>query len=421
MAYDKKLGYDPDIKDYSALIANTTDASTRAALLEQRQNKLNHLESTGGRDAQWADNSVVSTWTSTYQPGGWNDDTASYNPYGGSQGASLSPALSGMERAHTEYRTMLEDQYESSAKAQQQAVQASVDKGVAALRTQARDVNDSYDNLARQAYIAYMNDTKQMPYRLSASGLTGGATESAMVSLGTSYQETLGQNERERLSALRQIDSEIAQLVSTGDMEKAQAAADNASQYASALSDIYRSLISARQNEAQSIAQNAYRQQQLSAEAQQREYERQLEIAQILARAGDFSGFARLGVDTAALEQAYREQQAGEAKSTGTGARSTAKSDGGASSGQAQAAAAQDGGQQALEALVQELLREGTQGAQSSAAVLKAARTYVQELLEACQNDTLEASLQIGRDYQSNFISQDIASAALQILFEEEA
>ena len=85
------------------------------------------------------------------------------------------------------------------------------------------------------------------------------------------------------------------------------------------------------------------------------------------------------------------------------------------------AAAAQDGGQQALEALVQELLREGTQGAQSSAAVLKAARTYVQELLEACQNDTLEASLQIGRDYQSNFISQDIASAALQILFEEEA
>ena len=32
MAYDKKLGYDPDIKDYSALIANTTDASTRAAL-----------------------------------------------------------------------------------------------------------------------------------------------------------------------------------------------------------------------------------------------------------------------------------------------------------------------------------------------------------------------------------------------------
>ena len=421
MAYDKKLGYDPDIKDYSALIANTTDASTRAALLEQRQNKLNHLESTGGRDAQWADNSVVSTWTSTYQPGGWNDDTASYNPYGGSQGASLSPALSGMERAHTEYRTMLEDQYESSAKAQQQAVQASVDKGVAALRTQARDVNDSYDNLARQAYIAYMNDTKQMPYRLSASGLTGGATESAMVSLGTSYQETLGQNERERLSALRQIDSEIAQLVSTGDMEKAQAAADNASPYASALSDIYRSLISARQNEAQSIAQNAYRQQQLSAEAQQREYERQLEIAQILAKAGDFSGFARLGVDTAALEQAYREQQAGEARSTGTGARSTAKSDGGASSGQAQAAAAQDGGQQALEALVQELLREGTQGAQSSAAVLKAARTYVQELLEACQNDTLEASLQIGRDYQSNFISQDIASAALQILFEEEA
>ena len=300
-------------------------------------------------------------------------------------------------------------------------MQASVDKGVAALRTQARDVNDSYDNLARQAYIAYMNDTKQMPYRLSASGLTGGATESAMVSLGTSYQETLGQNERERLSALRQIDSEIAQLVSTGDMEKAQAAADNASQYASALSDIYRSLISARQNEAQSIAQNAYRQQQLSAEAQQREYERQLEIAQILAKAGDFSGFARLGVDTAALEQAYREQQAGEARSTGTGARSTAKSDGGASSGQAQAAAAQDGGQQALEALVQELLREGTQGAQSSAAVLKAARTYVQELLEACQNDTLEASLQIGRDYQSNFISQDIASAALQILFEEEA
>ena len=59
MAYDKTLGYDPDIKDYSALIANTTDASTRAALLEQRQNKLDHLESTGGRDAQWADNSVV--------------------------------------------------------------------------------------------------------------------------------------------------------------------------------------------------------------------------------------------------------------------------------------------------------------------------------------------------------------------------
>ena len=413
MAYDKTLGYDPDIKDYSALIANTTDASTRAALLEQRQNKLDHLESTGGRDAQWADNSVVSTWTSTYQPGGWNDDTASYNPYVGGSSAPA-PTLTGADRAHTEYRTLLEDQYEKSAKAQQQAVQAGVDKGVAALRTQAQDLNQSYDDLARQAYIAYMRSSKDMPYRLSVSGLTGGATESAMVSLGTSYQETLGQNERERLSALRQIDSEIAQLVSTGDMEKAQAAANNASEYASALSDIYRSLLSARQNEAQSIADNAYRQQQLSAETQQREYERQLEIAKILAEAGDFSGYARLGMDTTALEQAYRQQQAGSAGRS-AGSRSTGKS-GGASSGQTQATA-QDDDRLELEALLQELRREGSDAGED-ASVRKAARTYVQQLMSTYHNDLAEVSLQIGRDYRSNFISHSLAAAALELVSE---
>ena len=289
-----------------------------------------------------------------------------------------------------------------------------MDKGVAALRTQAQDLNQSYDDLARQAYIAYMRSSKDMPYRLSVSGLTGGATESAMVSLGTSYQETLGQNERERLSALRRIDSEIAQLVSTGDMEKAQAAANNASEYASALSDIYRSLLSARQNEAQSIADNAYRQQQLSAETQQREYERQLEIAKILAEAGDFSGYARLGMDTTALEQAYRQQQAGSAGRS-AGSRSTGKS-GGASSGQTQATA-QDDDRLELEALLQELRREGSDAGED-ASVRKAARTYVQQLMSTYHNDLAEVSLQIGRDYRSNFISHSLAAAALELVSE---
>ena len=417
MAYNKNLGYDPDIKDYSALIANTKDTQTRAALLEQRQNKLNHLDTTGGRDSQWADNSTVSTWTSTYQPGGWNDNTASYNP----KSSGSEPSFSA-DRAYTQYRTLMQDQYDKSALAQQQALQASVDKGVAALQGQVQDVNTSYDDLARQAYISYMKGAKELPYKLSAGGLTGGATESAMVSLGTSYQETLGQSERERLKALRQIDSEMAALQSTGDIEKANATAKNASQYASALQDIYQSLLSAQQNEAQSIANNAYRQQQFTATTQQQEYERRLAIAKLLAEAGDFSGYAQMGINTTSLEEAYRRQQelaASTARSTsGSRSRRTGTSTKEIISA-VDAVQKQSGDDDDMSDIISELLAS-TSDTPVSASVQTAARTYGKELMRLYSNDTEKVYWQIAKDYKNNFISKSLAKTTYELVWNGE-
>ena len=418
MAYDRTLGYDPDIKDYSALIANTTDPAVRAALLEQRQNKLDHLETIGKKNTDWADNATVATWTGTYQPGGWNEATASYNPVGGQnqEVTGLTAAAGkGADAAYDRYLGLVQEQYKASAREQDKALTAAVANGVAELRAQAESINQSYDDLARQAYISYMQGAKNLPYTLSVNGLNGGASESALVTLGTAYQENLGASERERLKALRQIDSEIAALRSTGDVERANAAASRAEQEAKTMASMYQRLLDAQLSEAQSIANQAYRQQQLSQNAEQEAYERRLMAAKLLADAGDFSGYRALGMDTTALENAYRIKEEQNALAGGTSKSAASRTSKNTAHTLASAGSkAKTKEEQEAAAELAEYVTAPYEPVDN--ATMTAARTYAQELMRLYSNDVDKAVLQVGKDLRSNFISRQLAQAALSVL-----
>ncbi|MBQ2697952.1 MAG: hypothetical protein IJF59_04670, partial [Clostridia bacterium] len=398
MAYNTRLGYDPEIKDYAAAIANTVDKAARDSLLQQRQNKIDHLTATGQMNSDWVGNDIVSTWTSTYQPGGWNDDTASYNPLPQSssgpqiryneiyaqqqaayqqqmqeyqrqmqlyqqqvaqQMASQQAAMAqqmqsvmGMvgntqpvQQSYDDYLALLRQQYEKAEREQRAAVQAAVDRGVSELSGQVGSIHSGYDDLAREAYIAYMQGKKQLPYSLAAGGLTGGVSESSEVALSAAYQETLNRSERERQAALAGVDSEIAELKASGSLKEAEAAAANATDYASAVSGLYGEMLDAQRAETQRLTnlamwagetmldqQKAASQMQLAAyqqaqenarwqaeqllqsqklayqqeqdawgrqldswDQEQENWERQMALAETLADVGDFSGYRALG------------------------------------------------------------------------------------------------------------------------------
>ena len=92
--------------------------------------------------------------------------------------------------------------------------------------TQKQQAQQDYDANARQAYIAYMQGQQRLPQMLAASGLTGGATETANLNLINGYNTNLGNLNIDRANALRAIDDNILAA-------KYQAERDNAGAYTS--------------------------------------------------------------------------------------------------------------------------------------------------------------------------------------------
>lgn len=122
----------------------------------------------------------------------------------------------------------IETTFAETTAQQQKANEASVKSAVDALNRQKDSTNQSYQDVYRQLYIDKMNAQKNMGQRLAAQGLTGGAAESSMLDLSTSYEDALRQGEQARLGTLSDIETAIADTRATGDIANAQIASDNA-------------------------------------------------------------------------------------------------------------------------------------------------------------------------------------------------
>ena len=89
------------------------------------------------------------------------------------------------------------------------------------LDSQKGQVNQQYDDLARQLYIQRRMSEKALPEQMSAMGYTGGLTESSALQLQTSYAEALRQGETERINTIASLDQAIRQAELEGNMELA--------------------------------------------------------------------------------------------------------------------------------------------------------------------------------------------------------
>ena len=179
----------------------------------------------------------------------------------------ITGGMSGDQRAAQErqqqevarLQQQLLDQQDSYAKIlaeQQRAQQAAVQQAVNGLEAQKTTTNDTYNQYFRQAYIDKMNAQKNIDQRLAAQGITGGAAESTLLGLNTSYADALRSMEQGRIRDLEGLDRAITDARLTGDIEGANAAANTIREQTASYSDTLRYLLD--QAEAQNVRQNAY-------------------------------------------------------------------------------------------------------------------------------------------------------------------
>lgn len=133
--------------------------------------------------------------------------------------------------------------YAQALAAQQEANRANVQKAVGSLQDQKRDTETSYANMFRQLYLNKMKSQKNIGQQIAAQGKTGGAAESTLLGLDTSYSDALRQGEQGRIGALGDLDRAITDAELTGDIANAELAAANAKERTDSYADVLRDLM----------------------------------------------------------------------------------------------------------------------------------------------------------------------------------
>ena len=160
----------------------------------------------------------------------------------GKQGNNASEELEALRR---ELQQLYGEQgsYAQALAAQQEANRANVQKAVGSLQDQKRDTETSYANMFRQLYLNKMKSQKNIGQQLAAQGKTGGAAESTLPGLDTSYSDALRQGEQGRIGALGDLDRAITDAELTGDIANAELAAANAKERTDSYADVLRDLM----------------------------------------------------------------------------------------------------------------------------------------------------------------------------------
>ena len=160
-------------------------------------------------------------------------------------GAQGNGASEGLEALRRELQQLYGEQgsYAQALAAQQEANRANVQKAVGSLQDQKRDTETSYANMFRQLYLNKMKSQKNIGQQLAAQGKTGGAAESTMLGLDTSYSDALRQGEQGRIGALGDLDRAITDAELTGDIANAELAAANAKERTDSYADVLRDLM----------------------------------------------------------------------------------------------------------------------------------------------------------------------------------
>lgn len=135
-------------------------------------------------------------------------------------------------RNYDDLARIQKESYDNILAQKQAATDASIKKSVNALESQKSGINDAMDKAAREEYIALMKSKKDLPEQYAAAGMSGGITESGLINLDNNYANNIKDINTQRTSQIANIDNAITDVRLTGDIEKAQQAANIAQQAA---------------------------------------------------------------------------------------------------------------------------------------------------------------------------------------------
>jgi hypothetical protein len=141
-------------------------------------------------------------------------------------GANIQGASMGNTNPYNTEEDYIKGEYERQAELQRRLIAKQVAQGTSRYESEKEGVNQDYDEMARQAYIANMQQGRQMPQQLVARGINGGGVETANLGLRVGYENNRNAIESNRNNAIGAIDNAIVDLQNTGDLQMAQQALD---------------------------------------------------------------------------------------------------------------------------------------------------------------------------------------------------
>lgn len=109
--------------------------------------------------------------------------------------------------------------------AEQKAIQDRINSTVGSIESYRPQVQQSYEDSARQAYINQMRGQGSLKDVLSAQGYSGGMSETAGLGLNAEYNQALNESQKTKQQAESEIDRMIADARMTGNTDLANAMA----------------------------------------------------------------------------------------------------------------------------------------------------------------------------------------------------
>jgi hypothetical protein len=149
---------------------------------------------------------------------------------------------------------LIQKQNEEARKLYESYVQQGTDR----LNTQRSDVDKTYNDASRSAYINYMQNQRALPQQLATAGITGGAAESSMIQSQSNYQSSLNSVNEQRAKAMNDINTAITDLKNSGNLQLAQTLMQNAEKIADNYAQNAYAEIARNDTLAQQAKQNAY-------------------------------------------------------------------------------------------------------------------------------------------------------------------
>lgn len=107
--------------------------------------------------------------------------------------------------------------YRDAQAAQEAQQQAQTQQTINSLEAERPKINDQYKSSAAQAYVNKMIQQRDLPQRMAALGLTGGASETSQLKLNTMYGNNMNDLTKQRDSSTNDLNLRIANARSEGD------------------------------------------------------------------------------------------------------------------------------------------------------------------------------------------------------------
>ena len=126
-----------------------------------------------------------------------------------------------MPNYYEEYKQQLQDYQQNQENLLNRQYAAALEAAKLNLDSQRTQVNQQYDDLARQLYIQRRQQEMMLPEQMAAMGYTGGITESSALGLQTSYADALRQGETQRINTIASLEQAIRQAELEGNRELA--------------------------------------------------------------------------------------------------------------------------------------------------------------------------------------------------------